>query len=144
MQICKQKLTILQQKKALETVEKEAIQTSISSLPEIQQDFVKMCFTAANVAPNRRRYSKQIISECLQLRIKSNAAYEHLRSRNILPLPSENTLQTYISNLDCEAGFKPAVFDTLGLWSGRMEIYQKQGLFTVLFKYIYCIFITIT
>ncbi|CAD6227317.1 GSCOCG00011973001-RA-CDS [Cotesia congregata] len=59
--------------------------------------------------------------------IKSSALYEHIRKKNILPLPCKDTLMRYIQKLDSAFGFPKAIFDTLKLKGSRMEVYQKRG-----------------
>lgn len=51
------------------------------------------------------RYEIEWLLECLLIRVKSPATYEHLRICNILPLPSRNTLQKMTSSLSAEFGF---------------------------------------
>lgn len=59
------------------------------------------------------RYSKRWILECLLLSIKGRKTYLHLRSNNILPLPTLTTLRKYLKNMKPEYGFDPHVFNML-------------------------------
>lgn len=51
------------------------------------------------------RFEMEWLLECLLIRVKSPATYEHLRVNNILPLPSKDTLRKMISSLSPEFGF---------------------------------------
>lgn len=59
------------------------------------------------VDTNKRdmRYEAEWLLESLLLRIKSPAAYEHLRKNDILPLPCKESLRRLISGMSCEFGF---------------------------------------
>lgn len=59
------------------------------------------------------RYEAEWLLECLLLRIKSKAAYEHLRKNNILPLPSKETLRMLLSSLSCSFGFNDFPLDAI-------------------------------
>nr|CAH0105887.1 unnamed protein product [Daphnia galeata] len=50
----------------------------------------------------------QWLLECLLLRIKSVAAYEHIRRLKLLPLPSCSTLRRLLSGVSCHFGFNTA------------------------------------
>lgn len=51
------------------------------------------------------KYEVEWLLECLQIRIKSPAVYEHLRMNNILPLPCKDTLRKLTTGLCTEFGF---------------------------------------
>lgn len=51
------------------------------------------------------RYEIEWLLECLLIRVKSPATYEHLRVNKILPLPSKDTLRKMISSMSPEFGF---------------------------------------
>jgi hypothetical protein len=60
----------------------------------------------ATVNPGRNdrfgamRYDPEFLKECLRIRKKSSAAYKHLRSEGILPLPSQATLLRMMKRTD--------------------------------------------
>lgn len=54
------------------------------------------------------RYEAEWLLECLLLRIKSVAAYEHIRRLKLLPLPSCSTLRRLLSGVSCHFGFNTA------------------------------------
>lgn len=61
------------------------IAQSIQHLPAAQQVLVKECYAASNKKGKEgRRYSADWIYECILMRIKSPALYEHLRVKDIL------------------------------------------------------------
>ncbi|XP_076301975.1 uncharacterized protein LOC143220123 [Lasioglossum baleicum] len=65
------------------------IREMIKELPQTQQLAVEACFAAAKCKNKKgMRYAIEWIYECILLRIKSTKTYNHLRSRNILTLPS--------------------------------------------------------
>lgn len=78
-------------------------------------------------SPKQRRYSVEWIYECHLMSIESSSLYEHVRKKNILPLPCKDTLMRYIQKLDSAFGFPKAIFDTLKFKGSRMEINQKRG-----------------
>jgi len=47
------------------------------------------------------------------MKIKGPALYKKMRRENILPLPSQTTLQNYMQNLKPSYGFQENVFDIL-------------------------------
>ena len=51
------------------------------------------------------RYDIEWLLECLLIRVKSPATYEHLRANKILPLSSKDTLRKMISSMSPEFGF---------------------------------------
>ncbi|OXU20161.1 hypothetical protein TSAR_000280 [Trichomalopsis sarcophagae] len=69
-------------------------------LPENQRLAVRACFNASKIEDQKGiRYTTQWIYECLLLRIKSRKTYNHLRTHNILCLPSWETLNRYLKHL---------------------------------------------
>lgn len=90
-----------------------AIANAIKDLPDAHQMLVKQCLSAAKKGGKRnRRYTPDWVYECLFMRIKSPALYEHLRKKDILPLPTQTTLLKYISSFDVGFGFKQELFHT--------------------------------
>ncbi|CAD6216043.1 GSCOCG00011251001-RA-CDS [Cotesia congregata] len=109
-------------------IKDDALRAEISILPPIQQLAIRVCFNAAKVSnPKQRRYTVQWVYECLLLRIKSASVYDRLREREILTLPCKDTLNRYIQKLNSAFGFPKAVFDTLRIKSGSMEVHAKRG-----------------
>ncbi|XP_064479090.1 uncharacterized protein LOC135392303 [Ornithodoros turicata] len=91
-----QKVNCLKQKCA--NLPNERIEAAIDGLPDSQKEAVRQCFSnARRKGPKGRRYTMEWVYECLLMRIKSPALYKHLRSRDLLPLPCVDTLNTYIS-----------------------------------------------
>ena len=50
------------------------------------------------------RYDSEFLKECVRIRNKSSAAYKHLRSEGILPLPSRATLLRMLKKIDLGDG----------------------------------------
>lgn len=48
------------------------------------------------------------------LKMKSNAAYKHLRNNKILPLPSASTIRKLISSSNCHFGFNELALENIG------------------------------
>jgi len=87
------------------------IEEIITKLPQNQQLAVQACFTAAKLKDKKKmRYSNEWIYECILLRIKSTKTYNHLRSHNILTLPSITTLNRYIKFVKGCYGFQTSIF----------------------------------
>ena len=59
------------------------------------------------------RYEAEWLLECLFLRIKSVAAYEHIRRLKLLPLPSCSTLRRLLSGVSCHFGFNTAAVEKI-------------------------------
>lgn len=105
-----------------------ALSEAIEKLPEPMQLTVNTCFSAGSVTKKQRRYSLEWIFQCTLFRIKSGrAAYEHLRDRDLLATPCNNTIENYIKNLDYDAGFKKVVLETMEFKGRSMQEYEKQG-----------------
>ena len=109
---------------------KKAIENAIAKLPEMQQYAVQACFDASEKHATQRRYDIEYIYECLLMRIKGSSLYKHIRNREILVLPTLQTLNNYISELQPKYGFQKSVFDAMKLKAGRMNIEEKIGLLT--------------
>lgn len=89
----------------------EALNKSIQNLPQAQQNACRAILAASKVKSDRgRRYETEWVYECLLLRIKSKKAYNHLRKRNILALPSIQTLNRYTRFIKSRYGFQENVF----------------------------------
>ena len=128
----KQKLKKL--KKDITIEEKKGLEKAIQKMPEPQQILVNTCIMASKCKAKQRRYSIDWIFESLLIRIKHRSSYTHLRKREILPLPSEQTLDKYIEQLHCSVGFQKAIFKCLKFKAGRMEKCDKHG--TLIFYFI--------
>lgn len=85
-----------------------------SNLPEQMKEVVLHIHKYSKQKDQRgMRYSKKWILECLLLSIKSRKTYLHLRSHNILPLPTMTTLKKYIKNMKPQYGFDHQMFTIL-------------------------------
>lgn len=51
------------------------------------------------------KYDAGFLLDCMLLRIKSKAAYVHLKKYKLLPLPSLSTIRRLISSMPCTFGF---------------------------------------
>ncbi|CAG5096835.1 Protein of unknown function [Cotesia congregata] len=126
------KQQLLDLKNQCAEIKEEVLSEKIADLPALQQETIKNCLLAAKAkSAKQRRYSVEWVYECLLMSIKSSALYEHIRKKNILPLPCKDTLMRYIQKLDSAFGFPKAIFDTLKLKGSRMEVYQKRGILSV-------------
>ena len=114
-------------KKSQDEQHQKAVNTILDGLTEIQQEVVRHFINFSNKKSHLRRYTVEWILECLLLRIKSKALYEHMRNSGILPLPSSQTLDKYIGNIDRTFGFQDAVFDSLKIRASRLEPQEKRG-----------------
>ena len=62
---------------------------------------------------NGMRYKAEQLLECLLLRIKSKATYEHLRRRKFMPLSHRTTLARLLSGMSCHFGFDKFALDEI-------------------------------
>lgn len=66
---------------------------------------IKAIFTKAELKNSRSmRHDPEFLLECVLLRIKSKSTYDHLRSNNILPLSSPQTIRRLLSCMPCKFG----------------------------------------
>lgn len=101
---------------------------AIASLPAAQKLAVQECFSAAKKGGQKgRRYTLDWVFECLLMRIKSPTLYEHIRKKDVLPLPSQTTLLRYLSSIDVGFGFKEATFEALRRKASSMSMQQRRG-----------------
>lgn len=96
-------------------LEENDVNARIQDLPKPQQEAVLACLAAAKVKgrKNGRRFRAAWAYECLLMRIKGPALYEHIRKEEILILPVRTTLNRYMRKLPPQYGFQPALFDVL-------------------------------
>jgi hypothetical protein len=59
------------------------------------------------------RYEAVFLLEALMLKMKSNAAFKHLRNNKILPLPSASTIRKLISSSNCHFGFNELALENI-------------------------------
>lgn len=101
---------------------------AIENLPTAQKLAVQECFSAAKKAGKRgRRYTLDWVFECLLMRIKSPTLYEHIRKKDVLPLPTQTTLLHYLSSFDVGFGFKKETFEALRKKASCMSMQQRRG-----------------
>lgn len=109
----------------------KVIEDVILKLPHSQQLAVQACFAATKLKDKKGiRYSNEWIYECILLWIKSAKTYNHLRSRNILTLPSIKTLNRYIKNIKGCYGFQMSIFEMLKKKTANMESNDVRGIYT--------------
>lgn len=110
-------------------VKKSVLEETIANLPAEQQQAVRTCFSASRAKSKKGiRYSLEWIYQCLLMRIKSKSLYEDIRTRNILPMPSNETLQKYIGQISSSSfGFQTSIFNCLKEKGSRMEYREKRG-----------------
>ena len=78
---------------------------SIAPICLQEQMVVKAIFNKAKCSSAHRiRYDADFVMECLLLRIKCKAAYNHLRDQKILPLPSLSIMRRLLSCMPCTFG----------------------------------------
>ncbi|CAD6240905.1 GSCOCG00008992001-RA-CDS [Cotesia congregata] len=107
------KLRVVQRK--AKTFYEGQFNKKISLLPKQQQITVRMCFeNSKRKGPTGRRYEVEWIYECLLIRMKSTCTYNMIRARNIIPLPTIDTLSRYIQKISSSIfGFLPETFKVL-------------------------------
>ena len=70
------------------------------------------------------RYDAGFVMDCVLLRIKDKATYEHLRKQRLLPLPSQTTLGRHISCMPCSFGINQFALKAIA----KSLANQKQAL----------------
>lgn len=106
----------------------ETINIAIKDLPVQMQELVQHIHKYGKQTDKKgMRYSRRWILECLLLSIKSKKAYLHLRSHNILPLPTLTTLRKYLKNMKPQYGFDPQVFTMLKKKGEAMKAEDRRG-----------------
>ena len=73
------------------------------------------------------QYEVEWLLECLLIRIKSPAVYEHLRVNNILPLPCKDTLRKLSSCLSTEFGFNEFAIECIKKQFHRKSLSERYG-----------------
>lgn len=110
-------------------LDEKVFKKNIAGLPEPMQEVVKHIHMYGNVdGKSGMRYSKRWILESLLLSIKSRKGYTHLRSHNILPLPTLSILKKYLKNMKAQYGFDPSVFKMLKHRSESLKPEEKRGI----------------
>lgn len=59
------------------------------------------------------RFEAEWLLECLLLRVKSTATYDHLRATKLIPLPHRDTLRRLIGGMSCHFGFNSMAFEAI-------------------------------
>ncbi|KAJ1526600.1 hypothetical protein ONE63_008186 [Megalurothrips usitatus] len=86
----------------------------MKDLPKPQQEAVHAMIRAAKMkGPQGNRFTVEWVYECILLRIKGPANYEHLKEQEIFPLPCRTTLNRYMRKLPSVYGFQLVLFDVL-------------------------------
>lgn len=92
----------------------EVVEKAISNLPQNHPQAVRACFAAAKFNNKKNvTYSNEWVYECILLRIKSKKTYNHLRSHNILALPTIETVNRYIKIIKDCYGFQMSILEIL-------------------------------
>lgn len=76
------------------------------------------------------RYQSDWVYECILLRIKSPKGYEHIRRRQLLPLPSVTTLNRYMKFIKSQYGFQEIIFEGIKLKTKDMSPLDVHGVYT--------------
>ena len=122
-------LDIAKLKKRCTYIKDAALEKHISRLPEVQKEAVRACFTAAKVVNKKsRRYTLELMYECVLMHIKDSRLYDSIRSRGILPLPCALTITKYFQKISTSAyGFQPAIFECLRIKGSELHASEKRG-----------------
>lgn len=110
----------------------DALNQACEALPESQQSAIQACFKASQAKGKRGvRYTNQWIYECLLLRIKSPKGYNHLRKKNILALPSPQTLTRYMKVIKGSYGYQETTFKLLKEKTAHMKPSEIRGKYRI-------------
>jgi len=104
------------------------IDEAVAELPPAQQQAVRACFNASTrKGPSGRRYTIEWVYECMLMRIKSPKLYQHIREKNILPLPCNSVIRGYLKNFSGAYGFHPQTFEMLKPKCEELEPQKRRG-----------------
>lgn len=73
------------------------------------------------------RYDPAFLLECIMLRIKRKAAYDHLRLQHLLPLPCPNTIRKLLSCMTCTFGLNGYALNAIQLFLKNMSRAMRFG-----------------
>lgn len=73
------------------------------------------------------KYEVEWLLECILIRVKSPATYEHLRLNNILPLPCRDTLRKITSSLKSEFGFNDFSLECIRKHFANKPLAERYG-----------------
>lgn len=60
------------------------------------------------------RWDATYVVQCAMLRMKSCAAFRHIKAHGLLPLPSEETLRQIVSSAECDFGLNKLALHNIG------------------------------
>ena len=92
-----------------------------------EQLLVKTIIEKSNCGKQGMRYNAEWLMECLLLRIKSSAAYHHIRKSGILPLPSKSTIQRILSSMPCTYGFNDEALASIKRSLDSLPLDMRRG-----------------
>lgn len=128
LQLEKLKNKIADLKLRCSQTDSSSLEKAIQKLPESQQASVRACFNASKAKGKKGiRYTNQWIYECLLLRIKSRKAYNHIRSHDILAVPTVQTLNRYMKVMKGSYGFNDEIFIVLKEKTSSMQPSNLRG-----------------
>lgn len=73
------------------------------------------------------RYDAEWLMECLLMRIKSPAAYQHIRKVGILPLPCPDSIKKLLSSMPCTFGFNEEALAAIKRMFKSLPLDQRRG-----------------
>ena len=101
-------------KQRLRMVSADQVERTFEHVPDNMKLAIRQAVKLAKTKSKKgMRYDNKWLLSCMLLRIKSPRAYEHLRDREMLPLPSKNTLHNYINVVKAETGIHDDVLKLL-------------------------------
>ncbi|KAK4027605.1 hypothetical protein OUZ56_016653 [Daphnia magna] len=121
-------LTVQHLCRSIESLSANQLTEKVKHLPHQQQAVIRTFF-AQGKALQRDKYGKGMryeavyLLEALMLKMKSNAAFKHLRNNKILPLPSPSTIRKLISSSNCHFGFNESALENI---EGALKDFGKD------------------
>jgi hypothetical protein len=91
----------------------------------VEQSILKKASCA--FSPKSTRYDPDFLLECVLFRIKSRAAYNHLRINNKLPLPCGETIRRLLSCMSCTFGLNGFALDAIKKNFVGKPVYMRYG-----------------
>ncbi|XP_045036895.1 uncharacterized protein LOC123477577 [Daphnia magna] len=130
IQIKELKLKIKELRVEIASIKKDKLQSILDELDDKGKLVVKTIVTKARCRDKHcrdMRYDVEWLLECLLIRVKSPATYEHLRINNIIPLPCKDTLRKMTSSLACEFGFNDFAIECIRKHFKNKSLTERYG-----------------
>ncbi|KAK3929707.1 DNA transposase [Frankliniella fusca] len=110
----------------------DVLKESIKDLSETQQEVVHHFLKAAKAkGPSGIRFTAKWAYECILMRIKNAALYNHLTNHKILVMPCRSTLNGYLKHYGGAYGFQPQLLEMLKKKTEDIDAKNLRGVISI-------------